>query len=249
MRIPEAWEGKWKRFLYEDMSAQAINAEALSRVFGYFHVSEHKLTHGDFFKFTPRLPRYPYTDFQGNVTEDDFTPRISVAPTVNDALEALEGQFDGTDGWAHLYAGVGHADAEAKVEDCAEDEDPNNQYGQMFYLARWLKQRLLDGELSIEDAKKLGMQIPPGLWPPGYEEKDYDPNHYPSNLRPSMLPNDLQDEFEYCVPDADETKEQWLLQPTTLIYIGELEVETGDVILSTPGLKAVKQAGLKTHSY
>ena len=103
--------------------------------------------------------------------------------------------------------------------------------------------------MSIEDAQQLGMHIPPSLWPSGFEYPKWDPNKFPSGIKPSMLPPDLKDEFEGCLPDVNITKENCLLEPTKLIYIGEIELETLDVLLSSTGLRAVKQAGLKVHSY
>ncbi len=100
-------------------------------------------------------------------------------------------------------------------------------------MSAWLQNKLDSGEI-----------VPPykssvSRWLDGGEQ----------GIAPSSLPKELADEFEYCVPDADETKEQWLLKPTKLIYLGEIEAETGDVILSAAGLRAVRQAGLRTHSY
>lgn len=248
MREPEIWESKWKRFLYEGMSTKAIDAEDLNKVFRYFHVSEQKLSKDDYFTFTPRVPRYPLTDNEGNVIEDDFSKRISVAPNVRLALSALgTGAFDHLDGWAHLYAGIGHPDVKAKTEGCPETDDM--EYGEQFKLVRWLRQKMFDGDLSIEDAQKLGMRIPPGLWPVGFKDPDWDPNRIPSGIKPSMLPTNLKTEFEHCVPDAEIHGENWLLKPTKLIYVGEIEIATREILLSSAGLQAVKQAGLKYHSY
>lgn len=234
MREPEEWESSWKRFLYEGMSTEAIDARELSKVFDYFHVSEHKLSKDDFFVFSPRRPRFPYTDGEGNVIEDNYTKRISVAPTVEDALDALQGMLDTVSGWGHLYAGIGSTDAEAEIENCPSTDDMD--YGPEFELSRWLKQKLDAGEID----------------PPASEELEQwlkQPALKRSIKSPAKLPDHLAKEFEHCVPDADETHEQWLQKPTKLIYLGEVEAETGDVILSAAGLKAVKEAGLKTHSY
>jgi hypothetical protein len=214
------------------MSAEAIDADELSKLFNYFHISEQKLSKDDFFTFTPRRPRYPYVDPENNVSEDDFTQRISVAPTVQDALEALgEGSLENVGGWGHLYAGIDHPDAEARTEDCPETDDM--EYGLDFLMSKWLTAQVEEGELDPKDEKDIRRWL---------TTKN-------RTLRPRILPDDLKDEFEGCVPDADETREQWLLEPTKLIYLGEVEADTGDVLLSTAGLKAVKQAGLKTHSY
>lgn len=235
MREPEIWEDKWKRFLYEGMSTEAIDAEELSRIFNFFHVSEHKLSKDNFFTFTPRVPRHPFVDDEGNITEDDFTPRISVAPTVELALEALgEGSLENVDGWGHLYAGLQHADAEATTEDCPETDDM--EYDMNFRMSRWLQSKFEAGEIR----PPANLQVRKWLDKPTRQRE---------TIYPSGLPTDLVDEFEGCVPDADETREQWLLKPTKLVYVGEVEAETGDVILSAAGLKAVRQAGLKTHSY
>lgn len=69
------------------------------------------------------------------------------------------------------------------------------------------------------------------------------------NISPASLPSYLSNEFEFCVPDADETRESWLLKPTTMIYVGEIDPSTKNVVLSTAGLKMVQKAGIKTKEY
>ena len=246
MREPDLWENKWKRFLYEGMTPQTINGEELNKIFGFFHVSEQKLSHDDYFEFTPRLPRHPYSDFHGNVTEDNFTRRVSVAPTIELALKSIEGQGDDED-WAHLYAGFGQADTEAKQKDCPEDFQ--QEYNTLFYLSTWLKNKLLDGDLSVDEAIRLGMQIPPELRTDGRGKGVYDPEHIPKGLNPRLLPARLRDEFKQCVPDADETKEQWLTRPTEMIYVGELHLLDAQVLLSARALQLVRKAGLQTDEY
>jgi len=246
MRDPETWEVKWKRFLYEGMSPRVIDGEKLSKVFSFFHVSEQKLSHEDYFEFTPRLPRHPYSDFQGNVTEDNFTRRVSVAPTIELALKSIEGQAEEED-WVHLYAGLGQADTEAKQKDCPEDFQ--QEYNTLFYLSTWLKNKLLDGDLSVDEAIRLGMQIPPELRTDGRGKGVYDPEHIPKGLNPRLLPARLRDEFKQCVPDADETKEQWLTKPTKMFYVGEVSLSSGVVLLSTGALQLVTKAGLQSDEY
>lgn len=230
MREPELWESKWKRFLYEGMSPQAIDGKKLGAVFDYFHVSGQKLSQDDFFEFTPRVPRSPYSDFEGNVTEDDFSKRISVAPYIHLALMATDGQFDG-DEWIHLYAGTGQPDADARQKDCPETDEMG--YDTDFIMTKWLNSKSENGDLAPNDNKDIRRWV---------DRKN-------RTIRPRILPDYLKQDFEQCVPDADETKEQWLTKPTTLVYVGTVNVHTQEVLLSSVGLQLVQKANVKTYEY
>lgn len=246
MKKPELWEERWKKFLYEGITYRVVKTNKLNSIFDFFHISDRRLSDDDYFIFTPRIPRRPYEDWEGNITEDDFTPRISVAPTIENALKAIEGQEEFFEGWMHLYAGFGPTDAEAKQEDCPET--PDQEYDTNFTMSKWLYQKLFDKELSVKDATELNMSIPPRIQP-----KDFKPKKHasltPRGIRPRILPTNLKDEFEQCVPDADETNENWMLKPTKMIYIGELDTKNREVILSSIGLSIVDKAKIKTREY
>lgn len=233
MRKPQRWEEKWKRFLYEGISPQLIDVEKLKKIFGFFHISPAKLSHEDSFTFTPKLPRYPYEDDEGNIIEDDFTSRISVAPDVGNALDAIEGQYVPGE-WLHLYAGFGHPDVEAKQEDCPETDDM--QYDTNFRMSKWLEDKLEAGEIKAPANASVRQWL------------DRSPRGR-GKVTPSGLPHYLSNDFEHCVPDADETKESWLTKPTNLVYVGELNPTDRTVLLSNAGLSIVRKAGLKTTDY
>lgn len=233
MRRPKIWEEKWKRFLYEGMSHQLVSAKELRKIFGFFHISTQKLSQNDSFTFIPRIPRFPYEDDEGNIIEDDFTKRISVSSDIESALEAIEGQYIPNE-WLHLYAGFGNPDAEAKQEDCPETE--NMQYNTNFRMSKWLEDKIESGEVKAPANTSIKRWLNQPLKRVG-------------QITPGGLPNYLSSEFEHCVPDSDETKESWLLKPTTLVYVGELNSNDRKVLLSNAGLTLVKKAGIKSTDY
>lgn len=233
MRKRQHWTEQWKRFLYEGVSNQVVNIGQLERIFDYFHVSTQKLSDSDSFTFTPRVPRFPYEDDQGNVIEDDFTKRISVAKNIDDALTSIEGTFKPSD-WIFLYAGVGNPDVEAKQEDCPETE--NMEYDTTFRMSTWLGDKLESGEIKAPANASVRKWLDQS---PGNRGK----------LAPSGLPNYLRHEFEHCVPDADETRENWLVSPRELVYVGELNPKEKIVLLSNEGLSLAKKAKLRLQDY
>ena len=226
MYNPKPWEIRWKKFLYEGMSNQTIDIGELNSIFDFFHISDQRLSMDDYFIFEPRVPRTPYVDAEGNITEDDFTKRVSVAPTVWSAIDAIDGfHNDMENGWMHLYAGKGTPDVDVSQEDCPEAKEM--QYGPQFLLSKWLQQKHLDGEMNDEEYKKLSR----------------------TGLRPRMLPKKLRGEFENCVPDSMETQDMWLTKPTRLLYIGELNTASEEVILSNAVLSMARKAKLPTEDY
>lgn len=233
MKKSRQWEEKWKRFLYEGISPQMIAGKQLKKIFKGFHISPQKLSFDDWFTFTPRKPRYPYQDHEGNIIEDNFTPRISVSPTIEHALTAIEGQFIPGE-WLHVYAVTEYPDIEAKQEDCPETDDM--PYDLNFTMSKWLKNKLDTGTLKS---------------PGDVSIKNWLTNTTRSrpSISPASLPSYLSNEFEFCVPDSDETHESWFLKPTTMVYVGELNPKTQNIILSATGLKMVQKAGLKTKGY
>ena len=210
-----------------------VDAEKLKKVFGFFHISSAKLSTEDSFTFTPRLPRYPYEDDEGNIIEDDFTSRISVAPDVKNALESIEGQHAPGE-WLHLYAGFGQPDVKAKQEGCPKTDDM--QYNTDFAMSKWLEDKLEAGEIKAPANATVRQWLDRG--PRGR-----------GKVTPAGLPHYLSSDFEHCVPDADETKESWLTEPTTLVYVGEINTKNQTVLLSNVGLSIIEKAGLETTDY
>lgn len=233
MRKPKLWEDKWKRFLYEGISPRTAKAKELQKIFNGFHISLQKLSLDDSFTFTPRIPRYPFQDHEGNTTEDNFTPRISVSPSIQDALKAIEGQYSPNE-WIHLYAIVQPPDVEAKQEDCPETDDMS--YDMNFTMSKWLQTKLDSGEIKAPANNSIRNWL------------DNKSRSRPS-ISPRSLPAYLGDEFKFCVPDADETRESWLLKPTTMVYVGELNPKELIVVLSNTGLALAQTAGIKTKEY
>lgn len=210
-----------------------VRPAQLERIFDYFHLSAHKLSKDDSFTFTPRLPRHPYEDDEGNIIEDDFTKRVSVAKTIDDALTSIEGQTKPGE-WLFVYAGVGTPDAEAKQEDCPELEDM--EYSIIFRMSDWLEGKLEAGEIKAPANASVRKWLDT-------------PKRQRGKITPSGLPIYLGQEFEYCVPDADETRESWLSSPRELVFIGELNPTERIVLLSSAGLSLAKKAKLKTEDY
>jgi hypothetical protein len=87
----------WRKLLQENWFKEAdegraefLNFTDLDKLFNAFHVSSELLDNKEF-TFTPRVPKGPYNDINGMHIEDDFTPRVSIGPTVGMCLKALEG--------------------------------------------------------------------------------------------------------------------------------------------------------------
>jgi len=188
-------------------------------VFKFFHLSDDKIRQN---KFTPRTPRFPYEDENGNVIEDDFTPRISVAPTILDAEKAIVDL-----GRKHLYAGdtrrlttddIPVYSLTARFPQCPSS--PGNPYGKRFNLGTWVGERL--------DKKET---------PPGCEKYLDERNRI--QMSPRNFPEEWRTQFYGCVPDALETKEQWVLRPVYLYYLGKRS--STQVNLSQEGVEILKR--------
>jgi len=188
-----------------------IQIEVLDKIFKYFHLSSQILNKKKF-TFNPRVPADPWGDGL-HTTEDDFTKRISLAPSIDKAVEALE--LQGTKvGQIHVYAvdtvKIPDDDIEVlhtkqQVKKCPSS--PNNKYGPNFDLRRWLVAKT---EISPSDVEG-----------------------------PNDLPPKLRNQFYGCVPDAGATDEKWSLADVSMYYMGVLDFKHEDVTLSSAGKKVV----------
>jgi len=80
---------RWRLFAESEEESIVLKWDEVDSIFKIFHLSSVKLAEEDEHEFTPRLPRYPMQDNTGAVIEDDFTPRVSVAPTIRQCYDAL----------------------------------------------------------------------------------------------------------------------------------------------------------------
>lgn len=145
----------------------------------YYHLSGKNL--GSEFTFTPRTPRFPYEDDNGDVIEDDFTPRVSWAKSIDDALKALKPNNEGTFFVYAVDSLPGHVD----VEEASQNgpSSPGNDYGPDFTLKKYIDWAT---ENDVEVHRKGSTIV----------------------------------DVENCVPDAEETQEQWATEPVNARQVG-----------------------------
>jgi hypothetical protein len=161
----------------------------------YFHLSSQNL--GNTFLFVPRIPTHPAMDWGGNVMEDDFTPRISLATSIAKAQEALQGTKDAT----YVYATKQDIPVVSpRVDDCPEYKRKNTTGGTWTVKYGDGNFRMVD-YLQANKVKVDGKRTPP----------------------PSQLPPRLKAKFQHCVNDVDLTQEVWSLVPVELELIGVLK--------------------------
>jgi len=140
------WEQPLERVvdsLYGD-SPYTISARDLDRLFEWYHISSSWIGDDVGTVMEPRVPRHPYEDEDGRVIEDEFDPRISLAPTIDKALEAL-----GSAATGHIYA----VDIKDKSGDEIETRvpygshcpsSPNNEYGKDFNWEKYARHSGVD---------------------------------------------------------------------------------------------------------
>ena len=139
-----------------------------------------------------------------SVVEDDFTKRISLAPTINNARDAI---IDYGAASYYVYA-VKDKSYIKRVADNIDDcpKNPPERYGERFKLIPWLKKN------EPEEYKKRT-----------------------AFMAPSKLAPDVKDQFKGCVPDAEETQEEWSTKPLTMTFIGTIEATSNILTLSPEG--------------
>jgi hypothetical protein len=196
---------------------KVIRKSYLEELFRFFHLSTKKLhSKNEVFTFNPRIPNHPFQDADGYVIEDDYTKRISLATTINDAIEAI-GEPIVT--YYHVYA----CDVESRLDDdidavslklqlgrCDTNlSSRNNKYGKNFDMYQYLKRN----KLSLNKYRP---------------EKD---------IGPKNLPPRHKQKFFGCVPDSENHNEYWSLKDTTMYYIGICSINTSEdvVILDKNG--------------
>lgn len=191
---------KIKSLIFEEVEnidkSERISIRLLDEIFDAFHLSTKFL--GKEFVFTPRVSKNLYKDVDQNIIEDDITPRISVARRIEDALASLDGVYPNEEffiyGMDTEKANKMFSTAK-KIEDCPDDGE--SDYGLSFLMKKFLTKTL---NLNDEESEELS-------------QKKYSPK---------LLRKDLGDKFIGCVPDAKETNEYWLLEPTNFIFVGSL---------------------------
>jgi len=202
----------------------------INNLFRVFHISKDVLgntsMHGrkkddqPGFTFTPRVTDNPTKDTDGNTVEDDFTPRVSVGPTIEKCFEALN-MLQGGSGY--LYAAGGAApggdvkvfDLQDRFENCITKlSSGDNRFGEMFKFQKYL--------MSKFNEEEAARWIQSGV------------------DAPSDLPDEYEIDWMGCVPDAMQTEEDWLLEPTTLMFIGHVGQGMESMKLS-PGASALLQ--------
>ena len=215
-----------------------IKVDRVEELFRFFHLSEkvlHKRT--STFTFNPRVPRTPYQDGDGYRIEDDFTKRISLATTIQNAVDAISQE-------ENLYYHVYASDIESRFDDdidtiplklevgrCKDTLsippnafNPKNtdtkgyEYNSNYNLYKFIKYHNL----------------------PRPEEPDPKTNFGASIGGPSGLPRKYRDMFYACVPDAENHNEYWSLKDTKMYYLGIYDVGSDYIMLSAGGEKLIK---------
>jgi hypothetical protein len=198
---------RWRLFSESEEESIVLKWDEVDSIFKIFHLSSVKLGEEDEHEFTPRLPRYPMQDNTGAVIEDDFTPRVSVAPTIRQCYDALMKK----DKKLYLYA----ADSRKLNTDDVKVLDLGAEFEKC-------KQRLSNPEMN----NTYGAQVKPAPYELQYYlmSKGLDPEY----SKPSELPRQFMMDWKNCVPDAGQsevaaTGEEWVLEPTNMFFIGETD--------------------------
>lgn len=191
--------------IFEDFKSDIKN---MSKGYNFFHISNNLLLDedGKTFTFTPRVPQRPFEDGYGKVIEDNFTKRISLAPTIEQCLDAIR------DNVGYVY-GININEAklinlEAHLENCLFDDYLNS-----WYMDKWLK------ELPKEEKENIQKYL---------QEKGIDGNdHTDIDLvehikSPTDLPDNYRIMFFGCVPDCDKNNEYWSLKSIKMTYLGTI---------------------------
>lgn len=185
----------------------------MQRQFNHFHLSS-KFLGEPYFQFTPRIPSEPYIDADGNTIEDNFTKRVSLAKTIDDARMAIKDY-----GKTHYYIYATQTDnniiqVKDNIPTCPKN--PPKKYGVKFNLINWLKKNEPE---EIKNAENEEGSI--------------------HSLTPADLSPKVKDEFKGCVPDANITDEEWKLKPLNMLFVGTIS-DTGDIVqLSQDGAQVM----------
>ena len=240
IKIKESKQTKLKESIVLDnvpnsLSSGFVKTSFLAELFRFFHLSSfslHRSKHT--FTFNPRVTSRPYEDSDSFVIEDNFTPRISLATSIEDATEALVASQS-----EHYY--VYASDIESELGDeipeselihlpvqmikCKEDlSTDDNEYGPQFNMVKYLAAKKL-----IPKKRRNEREI-------DYFQRT-DATAYDS---PSRLPPEHKNKFFACVPDSEETNEYWSTTDTKMYYLGTHHANSGVVRLSAHGRRLVR---------
>jgi len=198
---------RWRLFAESEEESIVLKWDEVDSIFKIFHLSSVKLGTEDEHEFTPRVPRFPMQDNTGAVIEDDFTKRVSVAPTIRQAYDALMKK----DKKLYLYA----ADSRKLNTDDVKVLDLGAEFEKC-------KERLSNPSMK----NMYGAQVKPAPYELQYYlmSKGLDPEY----SKPSELPRQFMMDWKNCVPDAGQsevagTGEEWVLEPTNMFFIGETD--------------------------
>ena len=192
-----------KRTPQPTLTGKTATIDEVQQHFTHFHLSRIFLGEPTF-QFTPRVPSEPYIDMEGNVIEDNFTKRISLAADIEDARDAIK-DYGGT--YYYIYATQKTKDIEAvesNLPNCPKD--PPAEYGEKFNMRKWLK-------------KNEPQELPRLKAIRGHD----------INIAPHVLAPAIKQQFKGCVPDSNETHEEWSTKPLGMVFIGTIG-EAGDVV-------------------
>ena len=187
----------------------------------YFHLSKIRLLNSDkkTFTFSPRIPFDTYLDIDGHIIEDNFTPRISLAPTIKYCLHAIENSRP-----TNLYIyGTNKSNFIELNKTCPIGYDDN------FTLKGWLDKLPIS---SYEEIQLLihNDNIKQEIYKP--DEIDYKEIYIEDFITaPNDLPDKYKNMFYACVPDAYFTQEVWALSNLKMEYLGEIDYIDVDAIL------------------
>lgn len=117
-----------------------ILTELVENEYDFFHISTTKL--GNKFIFNPRIPEMPFTDDEGDIIEDNFTYRISLAKTIKNCLEAITDEE--VDGYYVYGVKIDSMDFN-KLLDLSNVDCPIG-YGEDFVLRDWLDDNNIEGK-------------------------------------------------------------------------------------------------------
>jgi hypothetical protein len=220
---------KFTKDIKNNMVIYKIPMVDLENTYKYFHISEDYLIKNDdekTFVFTAKVPYQPYTDDDMNVIEDDFTDRVSIAPSIKMCLNAL--QEDGSD-QLYLYGvdlkndssdDIDAVNLKSMLDRCPIIKGKNQKYGEDFNLREWIE--ALDIKQYREIQKWVYKKTVKDL-PDMTGEIMYDIDLSEFIESPSDLPEKYKRLFYACVPDADVTNEFWSLKNLKMDYLGQFE--------------------------
>lgn len=186
----------------ENSISSVVSHKELEKHFNAFHLSDDLLSSSSFL-FTPRVPRYPLDDKRQNGWEDDFTPRISLAPSITKAIDA------GAEG-PYVYAGYvkNKTELAPRVDSCPGGAQNIGPGGDAFTLGKYLS-GIQDQMTPEEIGRILDASRPPT-----------DELLTIRKVPLSVLPSRIKQQFYLCVPDAKRTGEFVSLEPVTLLFLG-----------------------------